>query len=181
MAALSTPTLKQFPCGEQAVIVCINLGIRDCRRIVLGDPLACEIVISSMRVLHGPMWRVLAYCLIPDRLHILILSRFGSHLEFVRLLQGRTANRLRKLGYHRVWRRDIRNRLIRKEDDLADAIAHVLASPVRARIAWDWPTYPWCGSVEWPEIDEWFLCIRRGDRQFRDSLVNGSEAFRQPP
>ena len=105
-------------------------------------------------------------------LHIVILTRNGSHHEFVRLLKGRTASGLRKLGYRRVWQRRIWNRLIREEEDLAEAIADVLASRVRARIAWNWPAYPWCGSVEWPEIDEWFLGIRQGDQRFRDRLVN---------
>jgi len=110
----------------------------------------------------------------PDHVRILILSRNGSHLEFVRLLKGRTATGLRKLEYRRVWGKDIWNHQIRREEDLADSIAHLLASRVRARIAWNWPTYPWSGSLEWPEIDEWFLGIRQGDQRFRDTLVNGA-------
>jgi REP element-mobilizing transposase RayT len=160
--------------NEEAVIALINLGVRDRGRLFHGDRFACEFVAESVRSLHGPRWRVLAYCLMPDHLRILILSRNGSHLEFVRLLKGRTATGLRQLGYRRVWGKDIWNRQIRREEDLADSIAHLLASRVRARIAWNWPAYPWCGSVEWPEIDEWFLGLRRGGQRFRDTVVNGA-------
>jgi REP element-mobilizing transposase RayT len=166
--------------NEEAVIALINLGVRDRRRVFHGDRFACELVAESVRSLHGPRWRVLAYCLMPDHLRILILSRNGSHLEFVRLLKGRTATGLRKLGYRRVWGKDIWNRQIRREEDLADSIAHLLASRVRARIAWNWPTYPWCGSVEWPEIDEWFLGLRRGGQRFRETLVNGTTSSKPP-
>jgi hypothetical protein len=94
-------------------------------------------------------------------------------------LKGRIASRLRKLGFRRVWQGGIRYRVIRREEDLACAISHVLASPVRARIAWSWHTYPWCGSAEWPDIDEWFLSLRRGDRRFRSELEYGTEILQR--
>ena len=180
MAAFFLRSRRRFPSefNEKAVIALINLGVREPGGVLYGNQSACEFVAESVRLLHGSRWRVLAYCLMPDRLHIVILTRDGSHLEFVRLLKGRTASGLRKLGYRRVWQRKIWNRLIREEEDLAEAIADVLASRVRARIAWNWPAYPWCGSVEWPEIDEWFLGIRQGDQRFRDSLVNDPASLR---
>jgi putative transposase len=185
MAAFFPRTNRRSPSeinekfNEKAVIALINLGVREPRGVFHGDRSACECVAESVRILHGSRWRVLAYCLMPDHLHIVILTRNGSHLEFVRLLKGRAAPGLRKLGYRRVWQRGIWNRLIREEEDLAEAIADVLASRVRARIAWNWPAYPWCGSVEWPEIDEWFLGIRRGDQRFRDTLVNDTASWRR--
>jgi REP element-mobilizing transposase RayT len=182
MAAFFLPShrMSSSEPDEEAVIALINLGVRKPGGVFHGDRFACELVAESVRFLHGPRWRVLAYCLMPDHVRILILSRNGSHLEFVRLLKGRTATGLRKLGYRRVWGKDNWNRQIRQEEDLADSIAHLLASRVRARIAWNWPTYPWCGSVEWPEIDEWFLGIRQGDQRFRETLVNGA-ASSEPP
>jgi len=166
--------------NEDSVITLINLGVRERGAVFCDDRLACESVAESICMLHGSRWRVLAYCLMPDHLRILILSRNGSHLEFARLLKGRTISGLRKLGYRRVWEKDIWSRQIRREEDLAGSIAHLLASRVRARIAWSWPAYPWCGSVEWPELDEWFLGLRRGVKRFRETLVNGVASTKPP-
>jgi REP element-mobilizing transposase RayT len=155
------------------VIASIILGMRNPKQVLHRDVLACEGVVQAISSLHGSRWRVLAYCLMPDHLHILILARDGSRLEFGELLQRRIAVRLRAFGYRRVWRKDVWNRLIPSDEDLAAAISDVLAKPVRARITWNWPTYPWSGSAEWPDIDGWFLGLRRGDRGFRSQLLNG--------
>lgn len=180
MAAHFPRTRKQSPSCEDAAITLVNLGLRNSRRPFHDDGRACESVAESIRSLHGCRWRILAYSLLPDCLDVLVLGN-RSHDEFARLLKGRVASRLRRLGYRRVWQRGLRYRVIRQKEDLAGAIAHVLASPVRARIAWSWPTYPWCGSAEWPDIDEWFLSLRRGDRRFRSALVNGTETSQWPP
>jgi hypothetical protein len=173
MAAYFPRIHKQSPSSEEAAITLINLGLRNPRRSLHDDRRACESVAESIRSLHGFRWRILAYSLLPDRLDVLVLGN-RSQAEFAQLLKGRIASRLRRLGFRRVWQGGIRYRVIRREEDLAGAISHVLASPVRARIAWSWNTYPWCGSAEWPDIDEWFLSLRRGDRRFRSELENGT-------
>jgi REP element-mobilizing transposase RayT len=125
------------------------------RARVLADPLAANLMMANIRLLHGDRWRVLGYCVMPDHVHLLALSRGPSLIDFVRLLKGRSAADLRRfLGLHDVWQKSFNDHLVRRTESLGGALRYLLDNPVRAGLVTEWGLYPWAGSLEWPDLGQ---------------------------
>jgi REP element-mobilizing transposase RayT len=137
-------------------VVSITVCARD-RRPLFADASAAEIVVDNLRALHGTTWRVLGYCVMPDHLHVLVVSQGGSVIDFVRLLKGRSAAGLRKLGMQRAWQVSFWDHVLRRNEDISEVLRYLLENPVRKGLVESWTDYPWCGSLQWPEMDGEFF------------------------
>jgi len=107
----------------------------------------------------------------PNHVHVLALNVTGSLVEFMRLLKGRSAARLRDVKTGPVWQRSFHDHLLRRNEDIVETLKYLLNNPVRAGLANEWTRYPWCGSFQWPEIDPDFFAVNPSD-------VLWSEIFR---
>ena len=99
----------------------------------------------------------------PNHIHLLVFNVNGSLLDFMRLLKGRIANRLRADVPGTVWQRSFHDHMLRRNEDINRTLQYMLENPVRAGIVGDWTQYPWCGSCQWPEIDPGFFSVRSED------------------
>jgi REP element-mobilizing transposase RayT len=108
-----------------------------------------QVVIDALRYYHGRSVDVLAYCVMPDHVHLLVrmlepataLSRWVGDLK-------RWARRTAEEQHHAQlrWQPGFYERVVRDAEDLVEVARYVVGNPVRAKLTDDWRTYPWSGS-----------------------------------
>jgi REP element-mobilizing transposase RayT len=120
------------------------------RRPVFGNPSLARDAVNLLKALSFECGVTLhAYCVMPDHIHVLLSPNADTGgIEFVRLLKGRLATTLRRLGVSgRVWQRSFHDRAIRQEENFREVIQYILHNPVRAGLVEDWQLYPFSGSL----------------------------------
>lgn len=131
----------------------ITLCVAD-RRPVFGDPALAREAVDRLIALSSECGVALhAYCVMPDHIHVLCSPNGDTGVvEIVRLLKGRLATALRRLGVTgHLWQRSFHDRAIRREENLVEVIRYILHNPVRAGLVEDWQLYPFSGS---PYLDK---------------------------
>ncbi len=81
-------------------------------------------------------YRLIAYCIMPDHIHILTgpspQDRAMPLPLFVRQFKSAATYRLGKLGFTElVWQRSFYDHILRKDEDLAQVANYILTNPVR--------------------------------------------------
>ncbi len=99
-------------------------------------------------------FRLLAFCFMPDHLHVLVLGR-DDMADLIRLVQRFkqvTSFEFKRATGVRLWQQSFYDRALRVEDDLVEVASYILGNPVRAGLAGSWRNYPLCGG-EYAEAD----------------------------
>jgi REP element-mobilizing transposase RayT len=113
------------------------------------------LVIRALKFQHdGGRARSLAYVLMPDHLHWLVVLAEGSDLgglmESVKGFTARRINELRGTSSESVWQPGFHDRALRKEDDVRTAARYLVANPLRAGLVQEIGDYPhW--DAQWLE------------------------------
>ena len=81
---------------------------------------------------------VLAWVIMPDHVHVLMLPRLTDIAQCMRLFKGRTA---RRIG-GRVWQRGFHDHAMRREEDVVAAARYIVTNPLRAGIVRTLREYP---------------------------------------
>jgi REP element-mobilizing transposase RayT len=97
---------------------------------------------AALRFREGVHYRLLAWCVMPNHVHV--VARLFPGQELARVVKAwknfsaKTANQaLGRRG--RFWQREYYDRLIRNEDELDRAIRYVLENPAKAGLKnWTW-------------------------------------------
>jgi putative transposase len=99
-------------------------------------------------------FRLLAFSLMPNHLHALVLGRHEAAdlIRFVQRFKQVTAFDFKRDTGLRLWQQSFYDRALRVEEDLADVAAYILANPVRAGLAAEPDDYPLLGG-EYLEAD----------------------------
>ena len=95
---------------------------------------------------HG--FAPLAYCLMPDHLHLLCEARAAESdlVAFVRDAKQRSGFAFARLTGDRLWQPGFYDRVLRGEDDALAVVRYIVTNPVRAGLAREIGEYPYCGS-----------------------------------
>jgi REP-associated tyrosine transposase len=110
----------------------------------LKEPLVAQLVEDAIMHFDGERYRLLAWCVMPNHVHVVVESVDGYSLgAVVRSWKSFTANRANKtLGRSGpFWHRDYFDRFIRDEGHLSRTIDYVESNPVKAGLtssATDW-------------------------------------------
>ncbi len=89
---------------------------------------------------------VMAWCVMPDHLHIVAqVGRDGGDLlRFLNGLKTRTGRTLRQAGLPGpIWLRSFWDRHLRPEEPLADLVSYVVHNPVNAGLCASWSEWPY--------------------------------------
>jgi len=99
-------------------------------------------------------FRLLAFSLMPDHLHALVLGRHDAAdlIRFVQRFKQVTAFDFKRETGLRLWQQSFYDHVLRVEEDLADVAAYIWANPVRAGLAAQPDEYPLLGG-EYLEAD----------------------------
>ena len=90
----------------------------------------------------------------PDHVHLILSPRDTSGVtEIVRLFKGNSTRTSWKIGFNgNLWQKSYHDHILRKEENLTEAIQYVLNNPVRAGLVSEHSKYKYCGVMD--EIGE---------------------------
>jgi putative transposase len=112
-------------------------------------------VIALSRAAGRYGFHVLAYCFMPDHLHLLIEGdEVGDVGAFIKLFKQTTSYTFRREGRGVLWQRSYYDRVLRADEDAGAVVRYILNNPVRRRLVDDARDYPFLGSFVAP-VDEW--------------------------
>ncbi len=92
-------------------------------------------------------FRLLAYCFMPDHVHLLVEGSEGSDLARLmkRFKQASSFDYKRRMGQP-LWQRSYYDHVLRGPDELRPAIEYMLSNPVQAGLVEDAHDYPFAGG-----------------------------------
>ncbi|MBD2723954.1 REP-associated tyrosine transposase [Hymenobacter armeniacus] len=105
------------------------------------------IVKDSLHYADGPSYHLLAYCVMPNHVHLVVHLPLEAVTPLARTLQrlkSHTARHLNRLWNDtgRVWQRESYDHRIRNARELTATIAYTLNNPVKAGLVTDWQQWP---------------------------------------
>jgi len=126
-----------------------------------------QIVVKEIHNLKGDLYQLIAYCIMPNHVHLLIeslISEQANHkgkgakypvADTLRLLKGRTAHdcnlELKRSGG--FWQHESYDRVVRDDQELERIILYILNNPVKAGLVKEWRAWPF--SYISPNFGEW--------------------------
>ncbi len=103
--------------------------------------------LSQAAARHG--FEILAYCFMPDHLHLLVRGSDGSPLKaFVSLFKQRSGYRYRQQMHRPLWQRSFYDHVLRREEDIQAVAEYIWNNPVQAGLATAPGSYPFSGPPE---------------------------------
>ncbi len=96
-------------------------------------------------------YKLLAYCLMPDHLHLLVCPNGGERPvpQYVQAFNSRSTRVFWQCsGNGRLWQRGFYDHIVRKDETLVEIAEYILANPVRKGLADDPVQYPFSGAAE---------------------------------
>jgi len=108
---------------------------------------------------------VLAYCFMPDHVHLLIAGEDGEadFERFMKLAKQRAGWRHSQDTGHRLWQPGYHERVLRADEATPDVIRYMVANPVQAGLVTKPEDYPYWGSATHSrgEILEFIATVRQ--------------------
>jgi len=136
--------LQELRALLQKVERCLDSGLGAC---YMRDFRIAKIVADAIRHFHGKRYQVLAWCVMPNHVHVVFSTLGERKLEAIlhswKSFSAQGANRLlgRSGGF---WQREYFDHLVRNEASLSRIIRYVQENPQKAGLR-DWP---WAGTEE---------------------------------
>ncbi len=112
---------------------------------VLRDPACARVVEDAMLHADGERYRIVAWCVMPNHVHVVFEQTRGALLaSVVQAWKSTSAHRINVLLTRRgrLWRREYFDRFMRDGDHLAQTVRYVEQNPVKAGLvaeASEWP------------------------------------------
>ena len=92
-------------------------------------------------------FRLLAYCFMPDHLHLLVEGSEGSDLaQLMKAFKQTSSFDYKQRVGHLLWQRSYYDHILRGPDELQPAIEYILGNPVRAGLVENPGAYPFWGG-----------------------------------
>jgi putative DNA methylase len=116
----------------------------------LADPIIAELVQNALLSFDGERYALLAWCVMPNHVHVLVEARSGYRLDRVvhswKSYTGVAANRaLGRAGAY--WAREYFDRFMRDDEHLARTAAYIEGNAVKAGLCAN--VSDWCFSSAW--------------------------------
>jgi len=110
------------------------------------DPRVARLVVSALRHFDGRRYRLLAWCVMPNHVHVVFEALTGRSLAEIlqswKSFTAKEANRvLRRSGD--FWQREYYDHIVRNAVEFRRIVRYVIENPARAGFR-EWP---WVGSV----------------------------------
>lgn len=115
-----------------------------------ADDEAVRLVVTQLaRTAAAARFSVLAYCFMPDHLHILVEAQHESadFTHFVRMFKQHSAFHWKQKTRRILWHRSYFERVLRDVDHTIEVITYIVNNPVRAGLADRPEDYPYLGTM----------------------------------
>jgi putative transposase len=148
------PRIKGFPyLGFQRYFVTITANFRT--RWFANEARAGDLAVQIAPFLATRQFEVLAYCLMPDHLHLLLedASEDADLREAIRAWKQRTGYDWKRSTGAQLWQSGFHDHVLRAHDDTRAVIGYILMNPVRAGLVTTPGQYPWLGSFRYSLAD----------------------------
>ncbi len=124
----------------------------------LAEPQIAEIVQNELHALHPRYYHLLAYCLMPNHLHLLVDMQdipappprkdgvsYTALTYALWLLKGRTGHACQKLlgKPGRFWSRESYDHVVRNDREFKRILSYIVNNPVKAGLAKRWVDWPY--------------------------------------
>jgi putative transposase len=107
-----------------------------------------------LRTAADEAFDVLAHCVMPDHVHILLEGRSESSdlRRFVKVAKQRAGYAARTtLGISLTWQEGYYEHVLRSDESTKAVIRYILENPVRAGLVANAQDCPFSGAMYWPE------------------------------
>jgi putative transposase len=155
MKAMSMPSRKRIRLDpsiyrEDGRVFSVAIGTQSRLPVFLDLSFGIACINSLNELRRTRKNRVLAYCLMPDHVHLLLSSCSDSHLpSFVGAWKSACYHERRRRGSaDTLWQRSFFDHALRDNEDVAIVATYILNNPVRKGLVRDFHDYPLCGSFE---------------------------------
>jgi putative transposase len=127
----------------------VTINVRERQQLFTNGQLVetCRTQIQTACESNG--FQVLAYCYMPDHLHLLLegLSGGSDLRRCIKNAKQRTSYQAIRLGVGRLWQSGYYDRIVRQDEDLARYVDYVVQNPVRAGLVARASDYPYASTV----------------------------------
>jgi len=120
------------------------------RRLLTSPDLVNQIVDQIVQCGRERRFALIAYCAMPDHLHLLVLAtRDTSDLrEFVRAWKQTTGWTFRRRHGHRLWQTGYFDHVLRNDESIQKHALYIVSNPVRAGLTMSVGDYPFARILE---------------------------------
>ena len=118
------------------------------RRNLFNDERAVNLCLSALaETATREEMEVLAYCFMPDHLHLLLEGKEGSNLiGFMKAFKQTSAYRCRQAFHQHLWQKGYYDHVLRKEEDVRSVAEYIFHNPLRAGLVGSPHEYPYSGG-----------------------------------
>ena len=148
MSPTNTPRLKSFDyrgMHRYSVTVCTFRR----QAIFVSADIVNTVLTQSLHAAMACECAILAYCFMPDHIHLLVewLSATTSLSRFMQLAKQLSGHAFLRFHHHLLWQSGYYDRVLRREEDTAQACACIWGNPVRAGLVEQMADYAYSGSA----------------------------------
>ena len=100
-----------------------------------------SMVAEALRHFDGARYHLLAWCVMPNHVHVVLKTLAGEELEkILHSWKSFTAHEINKIRNTAgaIWQKESYDHLIRDGEDLQNQVTYVLANPRKLAAAWQW-------------------------------------------
>jgi len=122
----------------------------DARRNLFADRDVVELVVQQLlRAANEQKFAVIAYCFMPDHLHLLIegISDDSDGKRFIKAFKQYSGYYYAKTRPGTLWQRYGFEHVLRDDEATVEVVKYILRNPVRAGLAASVEEYPFVGSL----------------------------------
>ena len=119
------------------------------RRTYFTDDRTVDVIRSELlRTASAYDVEVIAYCFMPNHLHVVIegMTEKADLLKFTAMFRQRSGHRYRQRNDGDLWQEGYVDRFLREDEATLDVVQYLVANPLRAGLCRDIREYPYVGS-----------------------------------
>jgi len=134
---------------------------KDRKRLFVSKDVVDLVLAQISRAAIEYEFAVLAYCFMPDHLHLLVEARteHSDCKQFIARSKQYSGFYYSKTFKHPLWQRYSFEHVVRDDEKTTAIARYILQNPKRAGLAVGIADYPFVGSLVWsmPELLEWMM------------------------
>ena len=107
-------------------------------------------ILDSLNIISSEMsFSIIAYCFMPDHLHILTSGDEGTNLlKFIEKFKQISGYNFKKTSGRKLWQKSFYDHVVRKEENLNSIVEYIFNNPVRKGLVKDYSDYPFLGPID---------------------------------